>query len=134
MVITKTNTHAGPPLGSRWAHKWAYMWAEQLVKFWYMLPKVTPRLPVDVEFGLQRGSQKGSPGESNYVSQLKRRFRFAHKKAKHMAKRQQARHRELYDLNCRGAALEEGDLVLVKQTTCKGGTKSRIGERVANTR
>ena len=41
MVITKTNTHAGPPLGSRWAQKWAYMWAEQLVRFWYMLPKVT---------------------------------------------------------------------------------------------
>ena len=40
MVITKTNTHAGPPLGSRWAQKWAYMWAEQLVRFWYMLPKV----------------------------------------------------------------------------------------------
>ena len=41
MVITKTNTHAGPPLGSRWAQKWDYIWAEQLVRFWYMLPKVT---------------------------------------------------------------------------------------------
>ena len=25
-------------------------------------------VPVDVEFGLQRGGQEGSPGESNYVS------------------------------------------------------------------
>ena len=41
MVTTKTKTHAGPPLGSRWAQMWAYMWAEQLVIFWYMLPKVT---------------------------------------------------------------------------------------------
>ena len=41
MVTTKTNTHADPPLGSRWAQMWAYMWAEQLVIFWYMLPKVT---------------------------------------------------------------------------------------------
>ena len=40
MVTTKTNTHADPPLGSRWAQMWAYMWAEQLVIFWYMLPKV----------------------------------------------------------------------------------------------
>ena len=40
-----------------------------------------------------------------------------------MAKRQQARHRELYDLKCRGTALEEGDLVLVKQTACKGRHK-----------
>ena len=78
---------------------------------------------MDVEFGLQRGSQKGSPGQSNDVSQLKRRLRFAHKKARPMAKRQQARHRELYDLKCRGAALEEGNLVLVKQTAWKGRHK-----------
>ena len=31
-----------------------------------------PRLPVDVEFGLQRGSQRGPLGESGYVSQLRR--------------------------------------------------------------
>ena len=77
-----------------------------------------PRLPVDVEFGLQRGS----PGESNYISQL-RRLRFAHKKAKNMAQRQQARHMGLYDLKCRGAALSVGDLVLVKQTAWKGRHK-----------
>ena len=58
---------------------------------YYLLFRKEPRLSEDVEFGLQRGSQKGSPGESSYVSQLKRRLRFAHKKAKHMAKRQQAR-------------------------------------------
>ena len=78
---------------------------------------------MDVEFGLQRRSQKGFPGESNHVSQLKRRLRVAHKKAKHMAKRLQARHTELYDLKCRGAALAEGDLVLVKQTAWKGRHK-----------
>ena len=44
-----------------------------------------PRLPVDVEFGLQRGGQRGSPGESNYISQLRRRLTFAHRKAKCMA-------------------------------------------------
>ena len=64
---------------------------------YYLLFGREPRPHVDVEFVLQRGSQKGSPGESNYVSQLKMRLRFAHKKAKNMAKRQQARHRELYD-------------------------------------
>ena len=44
-----------------------------------------PRLPVDVEFGLQRGGQRGSPGESNFNSQLRRRLTFAHRKAKCMA-------------------------------------------------
>ena len=41
MVTTKSKTHADPPLGSRWAQMWVYMWAQQLVIFWYMLPKVT---------------------------------------------------------------------------------------------
>ena len=82
-----------------------------------------PRLPVDVEFGLQRGGQRGSTGESNYISQLRRRLKFAYRKAKCMAQKQQARHRGLYDLKCRGATLTVGDLVLVKQTDWKGRHK-----------
>ena len=82
-----------------------------------------PRLPVDVEFGLQRGGKRGSPGESSYISQLRRRLKFAYRKAKHMAQKQQARHRGLYDLKCRGATLTVGDLVLVKQTAWKGRHK-----------
>ena len=42
-----------------------------------------------------------------------------------MAKRQQAKHRELYDQRCRGAELEVGDLVLVKQTAWKGRHKTQ---------
>ena len=45
---------------------------------YYLLFGKEPRFPVDVEFGLQRGSQKGSLGESSYVSQLKRTLRFVH--------------------------------------------------------
>ena len=60
----------------------------------YLLFGREPRLPVDVEFGLQKGRQKGSLGESGYTSQL-RRLKFAHNKAKQMAKRQQARHKRL---------------------------------------
>ena len=82
-----------------------------------------PRLPVDVEFGLQRGGQRGSPWESSYISQLRRRLNFAHRKARCMAQRQQARHRVLYDLKCRGAVLSVGDLVLVKQTAWRGRHK-----------
>ena len=90
---------------------------------YYLLFGRGPRLPVDVEFGLQRGSQKGSLGESSYVSQLGRRLKFTHNKAKQMPKRQQARHKGLYDQKCRGAELEVGDLVLVKQTAWKGRHK-----------
>ena len=40
-----------------------------------------------------------------------------------MAKRQQAKDRELYDQKCRDAEPEIGDLVLVKQTAWKGRQK-----------
>ena len=90
---------------------------------YYLLFGMEPRLPVDVEFGLQKGSQKGSLGESNYVSQLRGRLKFAHNKAKQVAKRQQAKHSELYGQKCRGSELEIGDLVLVKQTAWKGRHK-----------
>ena len=98
---------------------------------YFLLFGKEPRLPVDVEFGLQRGGQRGSPGESSYISQLRRRLNFVHRKARHMAQRQQARHRGLYDLKCRGA-VSVGDLVLVKQTAWKAGIRSRTGGRVGN--
>ena len=90
---------------------------------YYLLFGREPRLPVDVEFGLQRGNQRGPLGESNYVSQLRRRLKFAHNKAKQIASKQQARHKGLYDRKCRGATLDVGDLVLVKQTAWKGRHK-----------
>ena len=90
---------------------------------YYLLFGREPRLPVDVEFGLQRGNQRGPLGESNYVSQLRRRLKFAHNKAKQIASKQQAIHKGLYDRKCRGATLDVGDLVLVKQTAWKGRHK-----------
>ena len=39
---------------------------------YYLLIGRDPRLPLDVEFTLQWGSQKGSLGESGYMSQLRR--------------------------------------------------------------
>ena len=89
---------------------------------------------MDVEFALQRGDQMGSPGESNYISQLRRRLKFAHRKARHMAQRQHARHSGLYDLKCRGVVLSVGDLVLVKHTAWKADIRSRTGGRVGNIR
>ena len=55
---------------------------------------------------------------------------FAQNEAKQMAKRQWAKHRELYDQKCRGAELEIGDLVLVKQTAWKG--RHRIQDKWEN--
>ena len=86
-----------------------------------------PRLPIDVESGLERENQKVPLIKSRYVTQLKRRLRFAHKKAKQVASRQQARHKGLYDQRCRGAELEIGDFILVRKTAWKG--KHKIQDR-----
>ena len=61
------------------------------------------------------------------MTQLKRRLRFTHKKAKQVASRQQARQKGLYDQKFRGAELEIGDLVLVRKTAWKG--KDKIQDR-----
>ena len=47
-----------------------------------------------------------------------------------MAQKQQARHRGMHDLKCRGATLTVGDLVLVKQTAWKG--RHKIQDRWEN--
>ena len=74
-----------------------------------------------------KGETTEPPSKSTYVTQLRRRLRFAHKKAKQVADRQHARHKELYDRRCSGAALDIGDLVPVKKTAWKG--KHKIQDR-----
>ena len=66
-----------------------------------------------------RGETRGVP----LVNQLRRQLKFAHNKAKLVASWQQTRHKGLYDRKCRGATLDIGDLVLVKQTAWKGRHK-----------
>ena len=57
MVTTKTKTHAGPPLGSRWAQMWAYMWAETIGNILvyvtkgnisFMTYNMSPAIPKDI--------------------------------------------------------------------------------------
>ena len=86
-----------------------------------------PRLSRDVECGLKRGNQQLPLNKSSYVTQLGRRLMFAHKKAKQVASRQQARHKGLYDKRCKEAELGIGDLVLVRNTAWKG--KHKIQDR-----
>ena len=76
-----------------------------------------------MEFGLKRGNQQVPPSRSTYITQLRRRLSFAHKKAKQVAGRQQARHKRLYDIRCKGAEQDIGDLVLVRKTAWKGKHK-----------
>ena len=61
-------------------------------------------------------------------------MKFAHNKAKLVASRQQARHKGLYDRRCRGATLDIGDLVLVKQTAWKADIRYRTAGKKKNIR
>ena len=49
---------------------------------YYLLFGRVPRLPINVEYGLKRENQIVPPSKSTYVTQLKRRLRFVHKKTK----------------------------------------------------
>ena len=101
----------------------------------YLLFGREPRLPIDVEFGLKRGNQQGPPGKSNYVTLLRRRLRFAHKKAKQVASRQQARHKGLYDRRCKGGCIgHRGSSPSQENCLERQTIKYRIGGRVKNTR
>ena len=56
----------------------------------------------------------------NYIEKLQRTLKYAYKKAKQVAQKQQKRHKGLYDQSCRGSKLMTGEIVLVRQTAWKG--------------
>ena len=53
-------------------------------------------LPIDVEFDLQRNVQKMPTSTSNFIENLKRIIKYAHKKANQVAHKQQEGHKGLY--------------------------------------
>ena len=73
------------------------------------------------------GNQQVPPSKSTYVTQLRRRLRCAHKKAKQVASRQQARCKGLYDKRCKGAELENREFNPSQKTAWKG--KHKIQDR-----
>ena len=45
MDTNRSNTHADPPLGSRWAQMWVHMWAQILVQFLVYVTKGNTHTP-----------------------------------------------------------------------------------------
>ena len=60
----KSNTHADPLLGSRWAQMWVHMWALKLVRF---LVYVTKGNINDQLFEQKQGTTMGTRMAPNYV-------------------------------------------------------------------
>ena len=86
-------------------------------------PKIQPMAIAPIASCLVRRKPAGPPSRSTYITKLRRRLRFASKKAKQVAGRQQAMQKGLYDRRCKGAALDIEDLVLFSKTAWKGRHK-----------
>ena len=82
-----------------------------------------PRLPIDVEFGLQRGNQQGPPSKSNYVTQLRGGLGLPIRKLSRWLADSKPGIRDYMTGGTKGAAFGIGDLVLVKKTAWKGRHK-----------
>ena len=67
----------------------------------YLLER-SPGYPLMLNLACKKDSQKLASSKSKYAEQLKKRLKYAKKKAKQMASKQQERHKGLYDQRCRG--------------------------------
>jgi len=93
---------------------------------YYLMFGRHPRIPVDIEFGLNKDEQDCMP-YPEYVSALKKRLNYAYKLAKDkIAEKQQSQKRN-YDLKTRGAVLQAGDRVLIRNVGIRG--KCKIADR-----
>lgn len=79
------------------------------------------RLPIDITFGLNENQQKQSL--SKYAKDLGARFKQAHEKAQEVIKKSQENQKKNYDTRIRGASIQVGDRVLVKNMAFDGRHK-----------
>ena len=81
-----------------------------------------PNLPIDIEFGLERQSER-SGSLTKYIDNLKERLRKSYELASEAIRKSQERQKDNYDLKSRGVVLEVGDRVLVKVVAFDGRHK-----------
>ena len=82
-----------------------------------------PRLPIDVAFGLRRGSPGPFSAQSEYVKQLNIRMQWAFRKAAAQMEKEATRAKKRYDLKTRGVSLKSGDAVLIRKVKFDGKHK-----------
>lgn len=90
---------------------------------YYLMFGRHPRLPIDLEFGLQKPNCKDSCSKTRFVDKLKRRLQYAYKKAAECSNKQATKYKKSYDKKVKGLALTVNDLVLVKRMAWKGRHK-----------
>ena len=86
---------------------------------YYLMFGRHPRLPIHVEFGLN----KPNCSDNSSKSRLRRRLNYAFQKASKYSDQQASKYKHSYDKSVKGPQLHENDLVLVKIVAHKGRHK-----------
>ena len=90
---------------------------------YYLMFGRHPRLPIDVEFGLNKLNCSDNSSKSRYIQKLRRRLNYAFQKASKYSDQQANKYKHSYDKSVKGPQLHEHDLVLVKIVAHKGRHK-----------
>ena len=90
---------------------------------YYLMFGRHPRLPIDVEFGLNKPNCSDNSSKSRYIQKLRRRLNYAFQKASKYSDQQASKYKHSYDKSVKGPQLHENDLVLVKIVAHKGRHK-----------
>ena len=90
---------------------------------YYLMFGRHPRLPIDVEFGLNKPNCGDNSSKSRYIQKLRRRLNYAFQKASKYSDQHASRYKKSYDKSAKGPQLHENDLVLVKIVAHKGRHK-----------
>ena len=90
---------------------------------YYLMFGRHPRLPIDVEFGLNKPNCSENSSKSRYIQKLRRRLNYAFQKASKYSDQQANKYKHSYDKSVKGPQLHEHDLVLVKIVAHKGRHK-----------
>ena len=90
---------------------------------YYLMFGRHPRLPIDVEFGLNKPNCGDNSSKSRYIQKLRRRLNYAFQKASKYSDQQASKYKKSYDKSVKGPQLHENDLVLVKIVAHKGRHK-----------
>ena len=90
---------------------------------YYLMFGRHPRLPIDVEFGLNKPNCGDNSSKSRYIQKLRRRLNYAFQKASKYSDQQASKYKHSYEKSVKGPQLHENGLVLVKIVAHKGRHK-----------
>ena len=90
---------------------------------YYLMFGRHPRLPIDVEFGLNKPNCSDNSSKSRYIQKLRKRLNYAFQKASKYSDQQAGKYKHSYDKSVKEPQLHEHDLVLVKIVAHKGRHK-----------